>query len=145
MRRLYIVAYTLVNCVTYVVSNNVFCAFMIILLSHSKVKCDVRSGKLHLQIPEVGQPQDGTLHLVPSKGRALLSIMFLASLGKCGTQLDPSIVFTRLTLALLLVGQCGGRGPLMARHQLALLVDSACCMVLSLAPPAQPLVPEGGA
>ena len=37
MRRLSIVACTLVNCVTYLVSNNVFCAFMIIL-SHSKVK-----------------------------------------------------------------------------------------------------------
>ena len=36
MRRLSIVACTLVNCVTYLVSNNVFCAFMII--SHSKVK-----------------------------------------------------------------------------------------------------------
>ena len=63
---------------------------------------------MQLQIPEVGRPQDGTLHLVPSRGRTLLSIMFLASLGKCGTQLDPSIVFARLTLALLLVGQCGG-------------------------------------
>ena len=38
-----------------------------------------------------------------------------------------------------------GRGLLMARHQPALLVDTACCMVPSLAPPAQPLVPEGGA
>jgi len=32
------------------------------------VKCDVSSGKLLLQIPEVGRPKDGTLQLVPSRG-----------------------------------------------------------------------------